>query len=205
MNDRQRSKASSRKEPPPADVPDVDASQVGFPDDAAREAFIVSAYNEHHAAVFAFLARSTLDRTLAENLLHETYLRLTKEVRQDAAPRDARGVLFRAASTLVIERSHRPPTAARWLGRYDRKKPGRITAPSLEARVMTSHSITDIEQALDGLSIDARVALLLSSDGFTGGEIAAAIGRSTAATRTLLYLARSRVRVRRELFAAERP
>ena len=205
MNGRQRSKASSRKEPPPAAVPDVDASQVGFPDDAAREAFIVSAYNEHHAAVFAFLARSTRDRSLAEGLLRETYLRLTKETDHEAALLEVRGPLYRIASTLVIEGSHRQPLAARWLGRYDRKKPGRITAPSLEARAMTSHPITDIEQALDGLSVDARVALLLSGEGFTGGEIAAAIGRSAAATRTLLYLARSRVRVRRELFAAERP
>ena len=204
MNGRQRSKASSRKEPPPADVPDVDASQVGFPDDAAREAFIVSAYNEHHAAVFAFLARSTRDRSLAEGLLRETYLRLTKETDHEAAPLEVRGPLYRIASTLVIEGSHRQPLAARWLGRYDRKKPGRITAPSLEARAI-SHPIADIEQALDGLSVDARVALLLSSEGFTGGEIAAAIGRSVAATRTLLYLARSRVHVRRELFAAERP
>jgi DNA-directed RNA polymerase specialized sigma24 family protein len=204
MNGRQRSKASSRKKPPPAGVPDVDASQVAFPDDAAREAFIVSAYNEHHAAVFAFLARSTRDRTLAENLLQETYLRMTREVHLDAAPLEARSALFRIAAKLVSERSGRTPTARRWSGHNAGKTHRRID-PSSESRVATLDATTDVEQALEGLSIDARVALLLSSEGFTGGEIAAAIGRSIPATRTLLYLARSRVRVRRELFAAAGP
>jgi DNA-directed RNA polymerase specialized sigma24 family protein len=202
MNDRQPSKASSRKEPPTGDVPDINEQPVDFSDDAAREGFIVSSYDEHHAAVFAFLSRSTLDRTLAESLLQETYLRLTKEVRQDAAPLDVRGVLFRIASTLVIERSQRPPSVTRWPGRYGRRKQGRIIAPTLEAQALTVYRITDIDRALEGLSVDARVALLLSSEGFTGGEIAAAIGRSIPATRTLLCLARSRVCVRRELFAA---
>jgi DNA-directed RNA polymerase specialized sigma24 family protein len=45
------------------------------------------------------------------------------------------------------------------------------------------------------LATDARTALLLSADGFSGEEIAAAIGRSHAATRTLLTRARIRVRL----------
>ena len=47
----------------------------------------------------------------------------------------------------------------------------------------------------------ARAALLLSSEGFSGAEIAAAIGRSDAATRTLLC--RTRMRVRSLLESAE--
>jgi len=192
------------KQPPPADVPDGDSSQVGFPDDATREAFIVSAYDEHHAAVFAFLARSTRDPSLAENLLQDTYIGLTKQVHHDAAPLDVRSALFRIASNLVIERSRRPPTARPWPHRIGPKEDGRI-GPQSTTRVLSSAPISDIEQALGGLSVDARVALLLSSEGFTGGEIATAIGRSAPATRTLLFLARSRVRVRRELFAAAGP
>ena len=189
------------KKPPPADVPDVDASQVGSPDHATREAFIVSAYDEHHAAIFAFLARSTRDRSLAEKLLQDTYLRLMKQVDPDPAPGEVRSILFRIASNLVIEHFSRPPTAHPRPGRYGPKIAGRID-PRSRTRVLPSAPMTDIEQALDGLSVDARVALLLSSEGFTGGEIAAAIGRSAPGTRTLLYLGRSRVRVRRELFAA---
>jgi DNA-directed RNA polymerase specialized sigma24 family protein len=181
------------KQTPPARVPHVAASPVGFPDDTAREAFIVSAYEEHHAAIFAFLARSTRDPSLAENLLQDTYVRLPKQVHYDAAPSEVRSALFHIASNLVIEQHGRPPTSG---GRFDRPSRG---------RVLTLDATTDIEQALEGLSVDARVALLLSSEGFTGAEIAAAIGRSIPATRSLLYLARSRVRIRRELFAAAGP
>jgi RNA polymerase sigma-70 factor, ECF subfamily len=192
------------KQSPPADAPDADASRVGFPDDATREAFIVSAYDEHHAAIFAFLARSTRDPSFAENLLQDTYLRLTKQVDPEPAPREVRRILFRIASNLVIERSGRPPTSRPLSGRGGPDTAGRNDPQSMR-RVLSAAPITDIEQALGGLSVEARVALLLSNEGFSGGEIAEAIGRSGAATRTLLYLARSRVRVRRELFAAAGP
>jgi RNA polymerase sigma-70 factor, ECF subfamily len=201
MNDSQPSKASFSKEPPSTDIADVKASPVGFPDDAAREGFIVSAYDEHHAAVFAFLARSTRQRSLAEDLLGETYLRLAKEAGDERATHKVRRSLFRVASNLVIERSNGNTKALR---RPDR--PGREEhriASSPEAHTPSPDPPSDLERALDGLSVDARVALLLSGEGFTGNEIAAAIGRSATATRALLCLARARVRVRRELFAAE--
>lgn len=170
-------------------------------DDAAGEAFIVSAYDEHHAAVFAFLARSTRQRLLAEDLLLETYRRLAKEAGDEHAVLKVRDVLLRVAANLVIERSNGQTKALR---RPDH--PGRTDhriAPSPEAQASSPDRPTELDRALDGLSVDARVALLLSGEGFTGDEIAAAIGRSASATRALLSLARARVRVRRELFAAE--
>ena len=50
--------------------------------------------------------------------------------------------------------------------------------------------------ALDALRPAARAALLMSSEGFTGREIAAAIGRTETATRTMLCRARLQVRNR---------
>ena len=51
---------------------------------------------------------------------------------------------------------------------------------------------------LADLDPGARAALLLASEGFSGAEIATAIGRSEAATRTLLCRTRLRVRGRLE-------
>ena len=161
---------------------------------------MVSAYDEHHAAVFAFLARSTRQRSLAEDLLRETYIRLAKDVGGEHATLEVRRALFRVASNLVLEHA---TGKAKGLGRPAR--PGgkeHPIAPSPEAQASSPDSPSDLDRALDGLSVDARVALLLSGEGFTGDEIAAAICRSVAATRALLSLARTRVRVRRELFAA---
>jgi DNA-directed RNA polymerase specialized sigma24 family protein len=181
----------------------VDAERGGPHDEAGMEAFIVSAYEAHHAELFAFLARSTRDRALAEELLRDTYLGLTRESRDRLGAAQVRGLLYRIAASLVVARTPRPTSRSRWPARRRRTELGRIAAPTPGDRGLAMERSTDIERALDGLSVDARVALLLSAEGFTGKEIAAAIGRPASATRTLLTLARARVRVRRDLFAAE--
>ena len=173
------------------------------PTPTAIEAFVVSAYEAHHAEVFAFLARATRDRPAAEDLLQEAFLRLTKEARGGRAPLQVRGWLFRVATNLVIGRARRKTTASSWLGRDGRQEHEGMVAPSPEAGVLSREQAMEMERVLAGLSPDARLALLLSGDGFAGEEIAEAIGRSAAATRTLLCRARARVRVRRELFAEE--
>ena len=63
--------------------------------------------------------------------------------------------------------------------------------------VLARERTSAIDAVLATLPVDARTALLLSADGFSGEEIAATIGRSHAATRTLI--SRARVRVRLEL------
>jgi DNA-directed RNA polymerase specialized sigma24 family protein len=55
--------------------------------------------------------------------------------------------------------------------------------------------------ALAGLTPDARTALMLAAHGFTGHEIAEAIGRSDLATRSLLC--RARLRLREQLTGTE--
>jgi DNA-directed RNA polymerase specialized sigma24 family protein len=173
-------------------------------DDAGLEAFIVAAYEAHHAEVFAFLARATRDRSLAEELLRETFRGLAVEDRPHAAPVEVRGPLYRIAAGLVVERSRPQASTLGRPGHGRRTERGRRgIAASPEVRGLPIERTTDIERAFDGLSVDARVALLLSGEGFTGPEIAAAIARSVPAARTLLCLARTRVRIRRELFAAE--
>ena len=197
------SNVSPDMEPTLTAIDEVDASPVRLDGRAGVEAFVVSAYEAHHAEVFAFLARATRDQPAAEDLLQETFLRLTKEARGGRAPLQVRGWLFRVATNLVIGRARRKSTASSWLGRYGRQEHAAMIAPSPEAGVLSREQAMEMERALGGLSPDARLALLLSGDGFAGEEIAEAIGRSAAATRTLLCRARARVRVRRELFAEE--
>ena len=203
MKHSQPSNVPSGVEPPPTAIHDVDASPVRARAGTGAEAFVVSAYEAHHAEVFAFLARATRDTSVAEDLLQDTFLRLTKEAREGRAPARGSGL---ALSRGVEPRHQRCPTAdtaGRWLGRYGRQDRQELTAPSPEAGVMSREGAAEMERVLEGLSGDARLALLLSGEGFAGEEIAETIGRSAAATRTLLCRARARVRVRRELFAEE--
>jgi len=83
------------------------------------------------------------------------------------------------------------------MGRYGRHSLGEDVESSPEAGVLARERISAIDTVLATLPTEARTALLLSADGFSGEEIAAAIGRSHSATRTLL--SRTRVRVRLEL------
>ncbi len=184
------SNVSSEMDPEPQATPDVESALRMRPG-VGIHGFVVSAYEAHHGEVYSFLARATRDRAAAEDLLHATFVRLTKEAREGHAPVEVRAWLYRVATDLVIGRGRRKATALRWLGRFG---PQTTRAPRRDED-------EDIERALEGLSADARLALLLSGSGFSGEEIGAAIDRSPAATRTLLWRARARVRIRRDLFA----
>jgi RNA polymerase sigma factor (sigma-70 family) len=177
----------------PPTFEEVDRSPVRLP---ARgvDGFIESAYEAHHAEVYGFLARATRDPSLAEDLLQETFLRLTNEVRAGRAPDQVRGWLFRVASNLTVSRARRNSVANAWRGRYGPAEHASLVDESPEIRVLRRERTNVIEAALMHISADARVALLLSSQGFTGEEIAETIGRSHGATRTLLTRARIQVR-----------
>jgi RNA polymerase sigma-70 factor, ECF subfamily len=200
MKHSRSSNVSPDVEPPPTAIHDVDPSPVRAGAVIGVDGFVVAAYEAHHAEVYGFIARATRDVSAAEDLLQETYLRLTQEARAGQAPLEVRAWLYRVASNLVISRARRQTTTRRWpTGSGQRGDP----MPALSSEVGVGRAgVAEMERVLEGLSIDARLALLLSGEGFSGEEIAATIGRSAAATRTLLSRARARVRIRRELFAA---
>ena len=159
-------------------------------------AIVAQAYEAHHAELYNFLRRSTRDEAAAEDLLQETFVRLTHEVDTSQPPEHIRGWLYRVATNLAISRGRRRSTVLRWMDRY-----GRIAAnaaeESPEAGYLRNERVSTLDAALATLPAEARTALQLSADGFSGEEIAAAIGRSHGATRTLL--SRARVKVRLEL------
>lgn len=196
------SNVSPDVEPPRTAIHDVDPSPVRAGAGMGVDGFVVAAYEAHHAEVYGFLARATRDVSAAEDLLQETYLRLTQEARAGQGPLEVRAWLYRVASNLAISRARRQTTARDQRGGSAQRGDSTI-AQSPEAGVMGRAGVAEMERVLEGLSIDARLALLLAGEGFSGEEIAATIGRSVAATRTLLSRARARVRIRRELFAEQ--
>ena len=155
-----------------------------------------TAFESYHAELYNFLRRSTRDDGAAEDLLQEAFLRLTKEVDAGRTPEHVRAWLYRVASNLAISRGRRGRTALDWMARHGRQSLGE-DVESPEAGVLARERTFAIDTVLATLSTEARTALMLSADGFSGEEIAAAIGRSHGATRTLL--SRTRVRVRLQL------
>jgi RNA polymerase sigma factor (sigma-70 family) len=160
-----------------------------------RGSVVVDAYAAHHEELFSFLCSATHDRDVAEDLLQELFLRLVREERAGRIPDAVRPWLYRVASNLVIDRGRRLATGRRWLERLvspDQAEPA-------DARLLRHEDTETIERALEHVPAEARVALLMSGNGFSGEEIATAIGRSHGATRSLM--SRARVTVRHELAA----
>ena len=177
----------------PVTVLDGTEAAATAPVDADRA--VVEAWRAHHSEIYGFLVHSTRDHAAAEDLLQDTFLRLTREARDGRMPRLVRPWLFSVASNLAISRARRGSTALRWLHRQS--DPESRTAESPESRTVRHEATSDVAAALGVLSPDARAALLLAAQGFSGVEIAAAIGRSDGATRTLM--SRARLRLRSEL------
>jgi RNA polymerase sigma factor (sigma-70 family) len=163
---------------------------------AGSRAVLVDAFRTHRDELFGFLCRATRDDAAAEDLLQETFLRLAREIEAGRVPDQVRPWLYRVAYNLVVSRSRRRATVVEWMRRHGRETATRVVE-SAESDVIGRERATALEAALGRLSPDARSALLLSANGFSGEEIAGAIGRSHAATRALLT--RARIRMRLEL------
>jgi RNA polymerase sigma factor (sigma-70 family) len=162
------------------------------------EALVLAAYEAHARDLNAFARSLVREREAAEDVVAEAYLRLVREARAGRAPDDVRGWLYRVVANLVMSRGRRLSVARRFVVRLvDRR-----TAESPEARHLRLDVEPALREAVLALPPDARVALVMAARGAAGADIAAAIGRSEAATRTLLTRARQRVRARLE--AADR-
>jgi RNA polymerase sigma-70 factor (ECF subfamily) len=164
---------------------------------AAGETVVLAAWDRHHDEIYAFLLGATRNPAVAEDLLQDVFIRLLCEIRSSRSPVQLRAWLYRVAANLVVDRGRRLVTARHWFDRFG--VPGHRLAydESPEAKMLVDEAEQELDRALGGLPADARTALLLAAEGFSGQEIAHAIGRSEAATRTLIC--RARVRVRHEL------
>jgi len=167
--------------------------------EARGQAAILDAWDAYHGGIYAFLVDATRDGSTAEDLLQETFARLAREARAGRVPEQVRPWLYRVAGNLVVSRARRVLSARRWFDRFGVPEHRDSVAESLEARLLRREAFEDLDDVLKHLAPDARAALLLAAEGFTGREIAESIGRSEAATRTLLC--RARMRVRHDLVA----
>lgn len=168
---------------------------------AQADAAVVAAWADHHGELFAFLVRTTRDAEAAEDLLQEAFLRLTRELRAGRAPDNTRAWLYRVSANLATSRGRRLSAAFRGFARLKPPAAPRPEENAPESGYLHREGRAELLAAIAGLGPDARAALLLASEGFSGAEIAAMIGRTEPATRTLLC--RTRLKVRDRLASAE--
>jgi RNA polymerase sigma-70 factor (ECF subfamily) len=156
-------------------------------------------YTVHQRDLYAFALRTTRDHDAAEDAVAEAFARLLREWRRGHRPDNVGGWLFRVTANVILSGRRRRAVADRWRAVLGRGAPAAAADPELEALAHEQRS--ELESTLAVLPPEARAALLLAANGFHSAEIAAAIGRSDGATRTLLC--RSRMRMRELLEAGE--
>lgn len=158
---------------------------------ASPRDLVAAAYEAHQREIHSFAAHATRDPEVAADVTHECFLKLLREAQAERTPDNVRAWLYRVASNMIINRARhtRFADAVRrtWSG-------GEEADVSPEWLALRAERTAELRDTLGRLSRDARVGLLLAANGFSGREIAATLGRTELATRTLLCRARSELR-----------
>jgi RNA polymerase sigma factor (sigma-70 family) len=136
------------------------------------------------------LLGATRDPELAADITQDAFLRLLNEVRAGRYPDNPGAWLYRTASNLVVSRARRTAVARRFAPRLVRHD----DVPSPERIALERERSRDMERVLATLPMVERAALLMAAQGLSGEEIAAHLGKTHGAARTLLFRARTRLR-----------
>jgi RNA polymerase sigma-70 factor (ECF subfamily) len=149
-----------------------------------------SMFESHHDELFRAALRVCRDPETAEDLVQEALLRLMVETDTRGAPDNVRAWLHRVIANLAISMGRRATVSRRYAGALVR----RDEPATPEAIVLGLEARSALVAALGTLPEGARTALVLAASGYPGAEIAAAIGRSDTATRTMMSRARLKLR-----------
>lgn len=152
--------------------------------------FVEAAFIEHQAALERRLTSICRDAEAAQDLAQEAFLRLAVEVEAGRIPEDPAAWLHRVGRNLAMSRGRHLQVVDRRSGELHR--PGVDAGP--EEAAIERETASAAVRALGRLPSSARRALVLAAHGCPGTEIAASIGRTPGATRTMLCRARGRVR-----------
>jgi RNA polymerase sigma-70 factor (ECF subfamily) len=153
---------------------------------------IADLYDTNQADLFGFALALERDRFAAEELVQESFARLIAEDRAGRYPETPRAWLFTVCSNLSASRHRRLNVAERLRHLFARQD----DAEPPETEVLRRERGEEMADALARLPTDARTAMLLAAQGFSGPEIANILGRTHGAIRTLLFRARSQLRQR---------
>jgi len=149
-----------------------------------------STFEQYHDELYRSALRACRDPETAEDLVQEALLRLMVEVDSRGAPRNVRAWLHRVISNLAVSLGRRSTVSRRHAGALvNHDEPA-----TPEGIVLEDEARSALASALQTLPERARTALLLAASGYHGVEIAAMIGSSDCATRTMMSRARLKLR-----------
>jgi len=172
----------------------ADAARGGALAGRLDEAAFTALYAAVAPRLWKYLAFACRDRTLADDLLQETFARVLAARLAPEGEEHLTRYLFKTATHLLRDRRRRPPPPSLPLEEWD--APAVAAAP--DARI-------DLERALAGLRPKERQLLYLAHvEGLDHRAIAELTGTRVASVRVLLFRARRRLAEALESGAAGR-
>jgi RNA polymerase sigma-70 factor (ECF subfamily) len=167
-------------------------------DDEAGQGEVAQAYAAYAPELRRFATARLREPVAAEDIVQESFLRLSVEARAGRFPRQPRAWLYRVAMNLIISAARRRAASPLALVHEVPEPVDRDTPESLCLALERHRTLAD---AMASIAPRARTGLLMAAHGYSGREIAVALGRSEVATRALMFRARSQAR--RSLTLAE--
>lgn len=174
----------------PAETRTSTTTRPAAPDAAPSRDEAKVMFERYYPELCRAATRACRDPQTAEDLVQEALLRLMLEIDAGRTPDNVRAWLHRVIANLAVSQGRHAAVGRKFAPvLMNRGEP-----PTPETIVMDTELRSDLASALGGLPVGARTALVLAASGYSGAEIAAAIGRSATATRTLMSRARLRLR-----------
>jgi RNA polymerase sigma-70 factor, ECF subfamily len=141
-------------------------------------------YNEIAPGVYRYLRRLTGSRTVAEDILQETFIRLHKQLAAGIPISHPRAWLFQVATNLSKDETRSEIRAALREEHYEAQSTVVEFSSQLERQQL-------VKRTLERLTPRMRQVLLLFSEGFTYREISEISGVEAAYVGVLLQRARA--------------
>lgn len=151
---------------------------------------VSTVYEAHAAELQRFAMAKVREPAAAEDIVHDAFLRLAIESRAGRFPENPRAWLYRVAFNLIVSQSRRAATAAR----HGTQDLDTAVSESPESTYLTLEAAMHLQAALATVSQRGRRGLMMAAVGYSGREIATALGRNEPAARALLHRARKVIR-----------
>jgi RNA polymerase sigma factor (sigma-70 family) len=139
----------------------------------------------------AFATSLLRDRAIAEDVVHDCYVRLLQKASVYDLPSDGTKLLFKAITNACVDRNYRDRTL------LSLEFADGVTAPIADNRAREPHDLASareleaaVADSLGRLTLAQRGALELKSLGYSLSEIAEALGTSPSNAGVLVHRAR---------------
>ncbi len=148
---------------------------------------VAAMYADHHPWLRRWLQDRLKDRHCAEDLAHDTFMRLLAKD-EAIVPLEPRALLTTVAKRVLFNHWRRKQIEAAWLETLAVLAPAHH--PSLEQQRVLLEALLEVDRWLDGLPVAAKRAFLLTQlEGCTSAQAAARLGLSVTTIKRHLVRA----------------